>query len=88
MTLVPPLRYSFIHLHVYICTIYTPNLGFEIAVSGREREQRGSIEGARGSTNSVWVAVFSPASVAYIVLKQRRGRTLPRKQKLPRSGLE
>ena len=33
--------------------IYTPNLGFEIAVPGREREQgrfRGSSEGARGST--------------------------------------
>ena len=32
--------------------IPTPNLGFEIVVPGREREQgrfRGSIEGARGS---------------------------------------
>ena len=37
-------------LSTYI--IYTPNLGLEIAVPGREREQgrfRGSIEGARGS---------------------------------------
>ncbi len=36
----------------YIYIIYTPNLGFEIAVPGREREQgrfRGSSEGARGS---------------------------------------
>ncbi len=36
----------------YIYIIYTPNLGLEIAVSVREREQgrfRGSIEGARGS---------------------------------------
>ncbi len=35
----------------YIYIIYTPNLGFEIAVSVREREQgrfRGSNEGARG----------------------------------------
>lgn len=36
-----------------ISIIYTPNLGFEIAVFDREREQgrfRGSTEGARGST--------------------------------------
>jgi len=34
---------------IYIYIIYTPNLGLEIAVSGREREQgcfRGSSEGA------------------------------------------
>lgn len=40
-------------IDIYIYIIYTPNLGFETAVSGREREQgrfRGSIEGARGST--------------------------------------
>ena len=33
--------------------LYTPNLGFEIAVPGREKEQgrfRGSNEGAGGST--------------------------------------
>jgi len=38
---------------IYIYIIYTPNLGLEIAVPGREREQgrfRGSSEGARGST--------------------------------------
>jgi len=38
---------------IYIYIIYTPNLGFEIAVLGREREQRrfrGSSEGAWGST--------------------------------------
>jgi len=37
---------------MYISIIYTPNLGLEIAVSVREREQgrfRGSSEGARGS---------------------------------------
>ena len=37
--------------------MYTPNLGFAIAVLGREREQgrfRGSIEGARGSTGEHW----------------------------------
>jgi hypothetical protein len=36
---------------VYIYIIYTPNLGFEITVLGREREHgrfRGSSEGARG----------------------------------------
>jgi len=35
----------------YIYIIYTPNLGFEIAVRDREREQsrfRGSSEGSRG----------------------------------------
>ena len=39
-------------INIYIYIIYTPNLGLEIAVPGREREQgrfRGSIEGARGS---------------------------------------
>jgi len=39
--------------HAYLYIIYTPNLGSEIAVSVREREQgrfRGSIEGAGGST--------------------------------------
>ena len=44
-------RYVVCRAYIYI--IYTPNLGFEIAVSGREREQgrfRGSIEGAREST--------------------------------------
>jgi len=38
---------------IYIYIIYTPNLGFPIAVPGREREQgrfRGSTEGAREST--------------------------------------
>lgn len=33
---------------LYIYTIFSPNLGFEIVISGREREQgrfRGSIEG-------------------------------------------
>lgn len=39
---------------IYICIyiIYTPNLEFNVAVSGRERERRfrGSREGARGST--------------------------------------
>ena len=38
---------------VYIDILYTPNLGFEIAVPGREREQgrfRGSSEGAGEST--------------------------------------
>ena len=40
-------------LLIYIYIIYTPNLGFEITIPGREREQgrfRGSSEGARGST--------------------------------------
>ena len=39
-------------LGVYTYIIYTPNLGLEIAVPGREREQgrfRGSSEGARES---------------------------------------
>ena len=38
---------------LYIYIIYTPNLGLEIAVPGRESEQgrfRGSTEGAGGST--------------------------------------
>ena len=38
--------------YVYIYIIYSPNLGLEIAVPGREREQsrfRGSREGAGGS---------------------------------------
>ena len=37
---------------IYIYIIYTPNLGLEIAVPGREKEQgrfRGSSEGAKGS---------------------------------------
>ncbi len=37
-------------IYIYICIIYTPNLGLQIAVSVREREQgrfRGSTEGAR-----------------------------------------
>ena len=39
------------NLYIYICIIYTPNLGLEITVLGREREHsrfRGSSEGARG----------------------------------------
>jgi len=43
-------------LHAYIYIIYTPNLGFEIAVPGREREQgrsRGSTKGARGRSEGV-----------------------------------
>ena len=43
-----------LYRRVYICILYTPNLGFEFAVSVREKEQgrfRGSSEGAaRGST--------------------------------------
>ena len=38
---------------IYIYIIYTPNLGLEIAIPGREREQgrfRGSSEGVRGSS--------------------------------------
>lgn len=37
---------------IYTCIIYTPNLGFQITVSVREREQsrfRGSTKGAGGS---------------------------------------
>ena len=37
------------HVRIYIYTISSPNLGLEIAIPGREREQgrfRGSIEGA------------------------------------------
>ena len=40
-------------IYIYIYIIYTPNLGSEIAVPGREREQgrfRGSTEGAVVST--------------------------------------
>ena len=40
----------------YIYIIYTPNLGLEIAVPGREREQgrfRESTEGARGRSGGV-----------------------------------
>ena len=39
--------------YVYICIIYTPNLGLTIADVGQEREQsrfRGSMEGAKRST--------------------------------------
>ena len=59
--------------------IYTPNLGLEIAVPGREREQgrfRGSTEGARGSTmgecrqgRSRWepeVAAWYPTIAAHV----------------------
>ena len=44
---------SYIYAKIYIYIIYTPNLGLEIAVFVREKEQgrfRGSSEGARGST--------------------------------------
>ena len=40
-----------LHTYPYIYIIYTPNLGLEITLPGREREQgrfRGSSEGARG----------------------------------------
>ena len=40
----------------YIYIKYTPDLGFEIALLGREREQgrfRGSIKGARGRSEGV-----------------------------------
>ena len=39
--------------HIYICIIYTPNLGLGIAIFDREREHgrfRGSSEGAGGSS--------------------------------------
>jgi len=42
-----------VKLWIYICIIYTPNLGFGVAVLDREREQsrfRGSNEGAEGSS--------------------------------------
>ena len=39
------------YIYIYMYIIYTPNLGSEIALPGREREQgrfRGSTEGAKG----------------------------------------
>ena len=42
----------YIYIYIYIYILYTPSLGFKIAVPGRERAQgrfRGSTEGARGS---------------------------------------
>ena len=47
------MRFSSEPIYLYIYYIYTPNLGSEVAVPGREREQgrfRGSTEGAQGST--------------------------------------
>ena len=49
----PPLpSVTLLRRHLYIYIIYTPNLGLEIAILGREREQggfRGSSEGTRES---------------------------------------
>ena len=35
----------YIYIYIYIYTIYTPNLGFDIAVSAREKEQGSFREG-------------------------------------------
>ena len=57
---------------IYI--IYTPNLGFPIAVFGREREQ-GRFRGSKGEQGG---ACVESASVAYVIFKQITGCLLPR----------
>ena len=69
----PRSKFGVYVIHIYICIIYTPNLGWGITVPGREREQgrfRGSIEGAPGSSEG------APGSSEGAVREQMDERSL------------
>ena len=42
----------YLFLFIYMRVIYTPNLEFKIAISGREREQRGSTREQQGAVRA------------------------------------
>ena len=67
----------------YIYIIYTPNLGSEIAVPGREREQgrfRGSTGGARRSTERARGSTEGAPEGAGGALREHYGAVLGRRR--------